>query len=198
MKNYLYGIILGILILFAILMYNFTPLDKEFLGLVISPFTTLLIFLILEDHKVKWNSKYEAFKTLYANRGKIINDKTINCLNSIDILFIDDKKVRGCWKKLYETFNKGTEIKVLKTNAANEKHLQEILELENKNFNNMQIGLVELLMSMSIALGLNKDISYSNLSEFYDPAGFSERKAKDDAELNYYQTGAKFFQEYKP
>lgn len=184
------------LILIASVFYFFTEVPRELLAIIVSPFFTLVVFLIIEERKTKWNARYDAFKTLYANRGNIVNDKTINCLNSIDILFIDDKNVRTCWNNLYATFNKATEINALILGATNEAQSSELLALRENNQKNMVTGLIELLMSMSVVLGLNKDITYRNLSEFYNPVGLSEGKAK--AELDYYQKGAKFFQEYKP
>lgn len=197
-KKHSNKIYLLIIIFIAVILYF---IDKNLLSLIaiiLAPFTTLVVYSMVEENNAKWHARYDAFKTLYANRGNIVNDKTINCLNSIDILFIDDKNVKDCWKNLYETFNKATEIEAQILGATNENQLKELLAIKDTNQGNMKTGLVELLMAMSIVLGLNKDITYRNISEFYIPVGFTERKVKNDAELNYYESGAKFFKEYKP
>ena len=67
--------------------------------MIFSPLFTLSILPIVEEYKSKWNTKYETFKFLYANRDNLVNYNVVQHLNLIDIVFINDKKVRKCCRK---------------------------------------------------------------------------------------------------
>lgn len=202
---------LCILILISLtIYYTFPNIKPEILAVVLSPLFTLSILIILEEYKAKWNSKYEAFKNIYANRGSLLNEKSIEYLNSIDITFIDDKKVRKCWKELFARLTKRTEISAQKECEEKEKLVAEKTKLAEEKIKlteekikvlsqllaqidkEINIKLVELINSMAISLGLNKDISYYDISESYTPAGFGIGKTV--TEVNYYQAGSKFFE----
>ncbi len=162
------------LIIVSLLIYKVMHIKAELLAIIVSPLFTLSILSILEERKAKWNSRYETFKTLYANRGSLLNYDVVRYLNIIDIAFIDDLKVRECWKNLYGE-----------------------LRRENSSFTDQQPKIIELLNAMAEALGLNKNISYSDISNAYYPKGlvdFDESiKNKNNLESKYYESGAHFF-----
>ena len=45
------------------------------------------------------------FKTLMTSRVYGWTQESVYCLNIIDIVFADDKKVRNAWKDLYDIHN---------------------------------------------------------------------------------------------
>lgn len=92
MKKNLNVFILILLILITVLLYKFANLRLDLIALIFSPLFTFSILPIVEEYKSKWNTKYETFKFLYANRGNIVNYNVVQHLNLIDIVFINDKK----------------------------------------------------------------------------------------------------------
>lgn len=162
------------LIIVSIIIYKLTHIKPELLGIIVSPLFTLSILAILEEHKAKWNSKYETFIMLYANRGNLINYDVVRKLNCIDIIFIDCLQVRKCWKNLYVCLNN--------PNSTNK-------ETDAK--------IIALLNAMAVSLGLNKDIEYTDISSWYYPNGLGDfdelLKNKNNAELDFYKSGKTFF-----
>ena len=79
--------ILILLILTAVLLYKFANLKLDLIALIFSPLFTLSILPIVEEYKSKWNTKYETFKFLYANRDNLVNYNVVQHLNLIDIVF---------------------------------------------------------------------------------------------------------------
>jgi len=165
---------LVLLIIITAIIYKFTHIKPELLGLIVSPLFTLSVLAILEERKAKWNAKYDAFLSIYANRGNLINYEVVRKLNCIDITFIDDPAVRNCWKNLCNGFNN-----------------------PNSTFLSNEAKKIELLNAMAISLGLNKDIEYSDIANTYYPNGLGEFdelfKNKNNAELEFYQTGKEYF-----
>lgn len=163
------------LIIISLIIYKVTHIKPELLAIIVSPLFTLSILAILEEHKVKWNSKYETFKILYANRGNLVNYEIVKYLNIIDIVFIDDIKVRKCWKNLYEE-----------------------LRQVHPSFKDQNSKIIELLNAMAVSLGLNKNIEYSDISNVYYPNGllnFDElQENKNKLEIKYYENGSHFFE----
>ena len=158
--------ILILLILTAVLLYKFANLKLDLIALIFSPLFTLSILPIVEEYKSKWNTKYETFKFLYANRDNLVNYNVVQHLNLIDIVFINDKKVRKCWKELRE---------MLKINAT-------YLEQKSK--------YAELISTMAVCLGLNKDIGYIDIIDTYYPNGLSnidqQMDTKTKLEIDFY------------
>lgn len=167
------------LILISLLIYKITHIKPELLAIIASPLFTLAILTILEEYKAKWNSRYEAFKILYANRGYLANYEVVKYLNIIDIIFVEDLKVRRCWKALYEE-----------------------LRRQGSTYTEQQPKIIELLNSMAEALGLNKNIEYSDISNIYYPEGLHNfDKAienKNNLETKYYESGSRFFESNLP
>lgn len=169
----MFGLIM--LILISLLMYKITHIKPELLAIIASPLFTLSILSILEEYKAKWISRYETFKVLYANRGSLVNYDVIKHLNMIDIVFFDDLKVRKCWKILYDELSR-----------------------ENSSYLDQHPKIIELLAAMAESLDLNKNISYSDISNNYYPKGlinFDETiRNKNNLETKYYESGSQFFE----
>lgn len=180
-------VLLSILIIIALATHTILHSRLESIGVIFSPIFTLLIYKIIEDYKIKWKSKYEAFKILYANRGHLINpindcsvdEATINTFNSIDILFIDDKDVRECWKHLYDN-----------------------LHQEHCDIDGRKARTSDLLTAMAISLGLENEIKYADIARTYYPIFLVNRNQtlaeKERKELEYYNNGSLFFKASTP
>lgn len=146
----------------------------EMLGVVVSPLFTIFTLAWVEEYKAKWNSKYEAFKVLYANRFDFWNnEEAIKYLNLIDVLFLDDKNIREKSKELIDVFT-----------------------TKELNPDKLTIKNIELLQAIASSLGLNKDLSLSDIHSMYKPVGLYQGKDKEF--IDYCKAGKQFFSEYKP
>lgn len=179
-------ILLLALIIIAIIIHVCASTRLESIGVIFSPLFTLLIFRIVEDRKIKWNSKYEAFKTLYANRGQLldstpnyINETTVNVFNSIDILFIEDANVRNCWKNLLDN-----------------------LYRENPDMNERKAIMIDLLTAMAESLGIKGDNKYTDISRTYYPTYLGRNREmsefREQKKEEYYINGSLFFKNSVP
>lgn len=167
-----------LLILALPVIYKFFPANFELVIAMFSPLFTLSILKIVEEHKAKWSAKYEVFKILYAHRGNFINSDVVNHLNVIDIIFINDLKVRKCWKSLLTEFNSHRSIPVSQSDV--------------------QPKIVELLSLMAESLGLDKNIEYSDIATAYYPEALVSfdkyTQYKNNLEVKYYEAGTCFFE----
>lgn len=165
-----------LLIVIAVISYKYMNVKLDLIALIFSPLFTLSILPIVEEYKSKWNTKYETFKLLYANRDNLVNYNVVNYLNLIDIVFLDDKDVRKSWKELRCTLN-------------NQK--SSILEQKSK--------YAELISTMARCLGLDKNIGYIDILDTYYPNGLSnidqQVDTKNKLEIEFYQKIGKILDE---
>ena len=152
--------ILLTLIIIAVCLYKFCYIKLELIALVFSPLFTLSILPMIEESKSKWKTKYETFKYLYANRDNLVNYTVVQHLNLIDIVFINDKKVRKCWKELRQLLNS-----------------QSTLSQQNAK-------CAELMATMASVLGLDKDMTFSDIAYTYYPTGLANIDAIADKKAN--------------
>lgn len=146
----------------------FFKVPYELIGLFSSPLITLLIYQISEEQKILWNAKYQTFLFLMSMRHSNIDFEVMRHLNSIDIIFINDKKVRECWNTYFDV-------------------LQNLARYSADEFETRKI---DLLNAMSKSLGLNNNIKYSDIKRFYYPQGLVDidefHNEKNTKELEYY------------
>lgn len=160
------------LIVIAFCLYKYSNTKLELIALVFSPLVTLAIIPMIEESKSKWNTKYETFKYLYANRNNIINYGVVQNLNLIDIVFINDKQVRKRWKELRKLFT------------------------SDSSFDQKNAKYAELIAAMANALGLDKDIGYSDIIWAYYPTGLADIESTADKkmslEIEFYQKACSY------
>lgn len=152
--------ILITLIIIAVCLYEFFNVKLELIALIFSPLFTLSILPMIEESKAKWQTKYETFKYLYANRDNLINYTVVQHLNLIDIVFINDKKVRKCWKELRQLLNSQSTLPQQQAKCA------------------------ELMATMASVLGLDKDMTFSDIASAYYPTGLANIDAIADKKAN--------------
>jgi len=160
--------ILLFLIAIAVLLYEFFSVKLELIALIFSPLFTITILPMIEESKSKWITKYETFKLLYAYRNNLVSYDAVRHLNLIDIVFINDKKVRSCWKELRQ---------ILNTNP-----------LPNNSI--IDAKCAELLAAMASVLGVDRDMNFSDIISAYYPQGLANIDTifdkKSNLELEFY------------
>ena len=164
--------ILLTLIIVAVCLYQFFDIKLELIALIFSPLFTLSILPMIEESKSKWQTKYETFKYLYANRDNLINYTVVQHFNLIDIVFINDKKVRKCWKELRQLLNS-----------------QSTLSQQNAK-------CAELMATMANVLGLDKDMTFSDIACAYYPVGLANidtiADKRANLEVQFYEKACSF------
>lgn len=129
------------------------------------------------QHRVELKrNKMKIFETLMAYRYMISAQECVNALNSIDVVFYNDKAVR----KAYADFLNETDKKPEFNPNIADKHLK-------------------LLEEMSKALGL-KNIHWDEIKQSYYPAGLSEKITEESLlrKMQIQSTAAGLVQEQAP
>lgn len=91
------------------------------------------------------------FTTLMQQRAMVASELSVQALNAIDIVFLDDKSVRDAWSELYITLGQQP--------------------LDN---NKVMDKLRELLKLMAISLGLSESLRTDDFSRVYYPTALAD------------------------
>jgi len=102
-----------------------------------------------QKSKAKDDAKRELFFNLMANRKATPNKEWVDALNTIDIVFQDNKKVRKAWREYYDSLDEKSQY--------------------YKESNSFKL---DLLSEMANALGY-KDLKQTEIDRFYSPKYFS-------------------------
>ncbi len=129
---------------------------SDFLNLIAiltAPIVAVLIGQHLQNKAEKRKDKLEIFKSLMITRyGWSL--ESVRSLNTIDIVFDDDKMVRTRWKEYYDR---------LCVENPSETELKKIKTSQDK-----------LLEAMAISLGYKDKITWENIQNPYVPKGMIE------------------------
>lgn len=122
-------------------------------ALILSPIIAIVITLWHQSRKEKREQRMELFLNLIKSRQTFPpTQEFVNALNTIDVIFHNDKNVISTWKDFFSF------LFVLPINV----------EIYNRK-------LLDLLFAMSNSLGYDK-IKQTDLSAFYTPIVFNEQK----------------------
>ena len=136
------------------------------IAILASPVMAVLITLFIESRRQKRRDKMELFKTLMTQRGFLTSYVWVNAINSVPIVFADEKKVI----EALDNF-----MRVVQTQPFNNE------EFENKK--------VKLLENISISLGYSKSIDWEQLRGAYIPQWlvdeFNFNARLKDAQLSF-------------
>jgi hypothetical protein len=115
-------------------------------AVLIGPISAVLITLWAQKRNDKRSAKRQLFLALIGERKSlVISNATANALNSIDVVFSNNQKVRDLWHKYYA------------------------LLAQNPSEERVHTWL-ELLSAMAEVLGMSK-LSATELDKFYIPQG---------------------------
>ena len=97
------------------------------IALIAIPIVAVLVGQYLQNRAQKRKDKMEIFKTLMTTRNSWTIE-SVRALNTIDIIFVNDKNVRNAWKDLYDKYcvEKPDNIQLEKIRQAQYKLIEEI------------------------------------------------------------------------
>ena len=121
------------------------------IAIVIIPIIAVLIGQWLQTRSEKRKDKMHIFKTLMTSRVYGWTQESVHCLNIIDIVFADDKKVRNAWKDLYDKYC---------VQNPDESQLKKIETAQYK-----------LLETMAVSLGYKDKVTWETIQNPYIPQG---------------------------
>lgn len=129
----------------------------EIIAVLTSPIIAVGTTLWYQSRKEKRETKRKLFFNLITDRNSnTITKSYIDSLNSIDVVFYGDKKIRDCWRKYYES------LIAQPFNSQNSAHL-----------------FLDLLSEIGFDLGY-KDLKQSDIDRFYYPSGLAHEHLKKD------------------
>lgn len=120
------------------------------IALIIIPVFAVIVAQWLQNRSEKRRDKMQIFRTLMTSRIGWSMEKSY-ALNTIDIVFADDKNVRAAWKDYYDK---------LDVDNPDEHQQKKIQQAENK-----------LLETMAISLGYKDKITWETIQNPYIPKG---------------------------
>ena len=121
------------------------------LAIILAPIISVIIGQYLQNISEKRNDKLQIFKTLMTSRLYGWTAESVHCLNLIDVVFSDSKKVREAWKELYDKYC-----------------VENPSETELKKIQNAQYKLLE---AMATSLGYKNKVTWETIQNPYIPDG---------------------------
>ena len=125
------------------------------IAIIFSPIVAVVIGQKLQERKELRDDRMKIFKTLMTSRIYPWTNEMVNALNSIDIVFADDKKVRQAWKELFDKYN---------VSVAD--------DFDCKKIQNAQYRLLE---KMAQSLGYKEKITWETIQNPYIPRGLQNQ-----------------------
>ena len=121
------------------------------IAIIIIPIIAVLFGQWLQTYSENRKDKMHIFKTLMTSRVYGWTQESVHCLNIIDIVFADDKKVRNAWKDLYDKYC---------VQNPDESQLKKIETAQYK-----------LLETMAVSLGYKDKVTWETIQNPYIPKG---------------------------
>ena len=139
------------------------------IAVLVSPLIAVSVTVWLEKRRQKRKDKMELFQALMTQRGINESYAWVNALNSIHIIFSDDKEVIDALEAFLDT-----------TNVKNPEDM-DLVSFDNKK--------VKLLEVMAKSLGYSKNINWGQIKSPYVPRWMSQEQAFNsimkEAQLKY-------------
>lgn len=138
------------------------------IAIVVIPLVAVLIGQYLQNRTEIRKDKMQIFKTLMTSRIYGWTQESVHCLNIIDIVFADDKKVRDAWKDLYDKYC-----------------VETLDETQIKKIQNAQYKLLE---TMANSLGYKDKITWETIQNPYVPDGMIKQWQEQAKSQQAYNT----------
>lgn len=147
-------------------MFNFQTVMTivNVLAVALSPVIAVLIGQLLQCRAEKRKDKMDIFKTLMVNRHAVWSVDSVRALNSIDIIFSDDKEVRSRWKEYYD------KLCIQQPNAS--------------DFARINVSRDKLLEAMACSLGYKNKVTWETIQNPYIPKAMVDAQAQETTILN--------------
>lgn len=131
---------------------------KDILNLIaifIIPVVAVIVGQHLQNRAEIRKDKMHIFKVLMTSRIYGWTQESVHCLNIIDIVFADDKKVRDAWKDLYDKYC-----------------VENPDETQIKKIQNAQYKLLETIAN---SLGYKDKVTWETIQNPYIPKGMLQQ-----------------------
>ena len=110
-----------------------------------------------QNRKAKRDAQLNLFLTLMANRkSNPITKEWVDALNTIDVVFQDNHKVRHAWREYLDSLNE-----------------------KSPHFHSNNAFLLDLLSEMAMALGY-KNLKQTEIDRFYSPKYFGSQMSRQE------------------
>ena len=126
------------------------------LSVVFSGVVATVIMILYQKFSGEQTAKRKVFETAVSYRFFISEEENVKSLNSIDVVFHKNQKVRQAWKSYMDEADKP---------SSNPQQLND--------------RYIKLLEEMALACGY-KDIRWDDLKRYYYPSGLLNRKNDDE------------------
>lgn len=142
------------------------------IAIIIIPIVAVIVGQWLQERAEKRKDKMQAFKILMTSRiYGWWTPEPVNVLNTIDIVFADDKCVRKAWKLLYDIY--------ARTDSTQQ-------NLEQQRAKEIQNAQYKLLDAIAKSLGYKDKITWETIQSPYYPEGLSKQIENDTYMRNAY------------
>lgn len=125
------------------------------IALIVAPLIAVLVGSWLQDRAERRKDKMQIFKTLMTSRIYAWTPDSVNALNTIDVVFADDEKVKSAWKELNEKYR--------------------VSELGEQQLKDIEDAQYKLLDSIADSLGYKGKISQKTIQTPYIPNGMARQ-----------------------
>lgn len=133
----------------------------QVVSVAIVPIIVWFIGVKYQDRKTKKEAQLKLFLVLMANRQKNpISLEWVDALNSIDVVFQDNKRVRQAWREYLDSLNQ-----------------------KSAHFENQNSYKLDLLSEMAESLGY-KQLKQTEIDRFYSPVYFSSQQSRQEILYN--------------
>ena len=136
------------------------------IAIIVISIVAVLIGQHLQNRAEIRKDKMHIFKVLMTSRIYGWTQESVHCLNIIDIVFSDDKKVRNAWKDLYDKYC-----------------VQNPEETQLKKIQNAQYKLLD---TMASSLGYKDIVTWETIQNPYIPEGMRRQQQEQAASQQAY------------
>ena len=133
----------------------------QIISVVLIPIIVWYVGIKYQNRKAKKDAQMRLFLVLMANRKKSpISQEWVDGLNSIDVVFQDNKKVRLAWRDYLDSLNQ-----------------------RSSHFDNQNAYMLDMLSEMAESLGY-KQLKQTEIDRFYNPVYFSSQQSRQGILFN--------------
>lgn len=138
------------------------------IAIIVIPIVAVLIGQHLQNRAEIRKDKMHIFKVLMTSRIYGWTQESVHCLNIIDIVFSDDKKVRNAWKDLFDKYC-----------------VKDPDEVQLKKIQNAQYKLLETIAQ---SLGYKYKVTWETIKNPYVPDGMRRQQQEQAASQQAYNS----------
>lgn len=146
------------------------------IAIIVSPLVAVLVGQYLQNKEKKRADKMDIFKTLMIWRGMGWTLDSVKALNTIEVVFGDDKKVINQWKNYYNSL------------CIENPSETELLLIKNEGN--------KLLAVMAKSLGYKKTVTWETIQKPYIPKGLTDNMNQQQQYQNVQMNAIKAVNEY--